>query len=290
MEKSIRRSPFAGTWYPSHPDELARLVDGFLDGADGNANGRGHGHAVSGKLYGLVSPHAGLVYSGPVAAAGYRRLRAEASDVDSVILIGPSHQAFFEALAVYPEGAFETPLGLVRVDTELARAVLEGGPQFRALPEVHAQEHSLEMQLPFLQRVKPDIRIVPIMMGKQSEEMIGAACDALVRAVSTFPGRVVLIASSDLSHYETRERARQLDGEVLRCLKEFDASALSEELARDHRHACGGGPIVAVMRASGLLGAEHSQVLRYGDSGDVSGDVTAVVGYVSAEFTGESRS
>lgn len=270
-----RPSPFAGTWYPGDPVELARLVDGLLDEGETGSEGE--------SVVGLVSPHAGLVYSGAVAAAGYRRLRSE--PVDTAVLLGPSHRAFFEALGVYPAGAFETPLGVVDVDARLATDLLETDARFRSMPDVHAGEHGIEMQLPFLQRLHPGCRIVPIMMGSQSRELIAAAALALADVVSRADGRVVLVASSDLSHHEPRERACALDGEVLRRLEAFDDAALEERLARNHRHACGGGPMVSVMRASRALGAERARVVRYGDSGEASGDVAAVVGYVSAVFT-----
>lgn len=267
-----RRSPFAGTWYPGDPGELSRFVHRLLDEAPDVE--------LEGELRALVAPHAGLVYSGPVAAAGYRLLRG--ASFETAVLLGPSHRELFDALAVYPSGTFETPLGPVRVDEELAAAVVAEVPEARPMPSVHAREHSLEMQLPFLQIVSPRCRIVPIMMGNQSPRQVAAAARALAASLEGRADRVLLVASSDLSHYESRERARELDARVVGCLERFDPEALGRVLRVDPYHACGGGPMVAVLTAALALGATGSRVLRYGDSGDVSGDTSAVVGYVSA--------
>lgn len=274
MSGLARPSPFAGTWYPADPGELQRLVDDLLE--------RAPAQPLGGELKGLVSPHAGLVYSGPVAAAGYRLV--EAGAFDSAVLLGPSHRAFFDALAVYPEGTFETPLGEVEVDAELAEAIVAATPEARMLPEVHANEHCLEMQLPFLQTVLPGARILPVMMGNQSHRHVDAAARALSETLSSRASPVLLVASSDLSHYESRERARELDAEVVERLAELDPEGLTRVLDEDSRHACGGGPMVSVMAAARKLGADEARVLDYGDSGDASGDTAAVVGYVSAAF------
>jgi AmmeMemoRadiSam system protein B len=274
--RPIRRSPFAGTWYPADPFELGSLVDRFLEDAPRLE--------LPGKLFALISPHAGLAYSGPVAGAGYRLLLDQRFDTS--ILLGPSHRRWFDALAVYPQGAFATPLGLAQVDSALAEAFSRETPRARVVAGVHEAEHSLEMQLPFLQRVLPEVSILPVVMGNQSRENIEAAASAIACAVSRSERSTLVVASSDLSHYRSRDRARELDSEVLDCVARFDPDALEELLETDHDHACGGGPIVAVMRAARALGATHAKVLHYADSGDVTGDTDAVVGYLSAALFG----
>jgi AmmeMemoRadiSam system protein B len=268
----VRRSPFAGTWYPDDPSELDSTVSQLLRSSPRSE--------PPGKLVALISPHAGLRYSGPIAAAGYRLLERQA--FESVVLLGPSHRVAFDALATYPEGAFATPLGLAAIDSELARSFESATPRARPMPEAHRGEHCLEMQLPFLQHLLPEARILPVMMGTQSARNIEAAAFALARAVSASTYPVLLVASSDLSHYLDRNRARALDSEVLNRIERFDAEGLAELLAQERGHACGGGPMVAVMRAARELGASASRILAYGDSGDVSGETDAVVGYVSA--------
>ena len=272
----VRRSPFAGTWYPADPSELGSTVSHLLASAPRSE--------APGKLVALISPHAGLRYSGPVAAAGYRLL--ESQSFVSVVLLGPSHRVAFDGLATYSEGAFATPLGIAAIDSELARSFESATPRARPMPEVHRGEHCLEMQLPFLQQLLPEARILPVMMGTQSARNIEAAASAMVRAVSASDYPVLLVASSDLSHYESRDRARALDSEVLDRIEGFDPEALEDLLEDERGHACGGGPIVAVMMAARELGASGSRILAYGDSGDVSGETDAVVGYVSAAFYG----
>jgi AmmeMemoRadiSam system protein B len=268
----VRRSPFAGTWYPDDPSELDSTVSQLLRSSPRSES--------PGKLVALISPHAGLRYSGPIAAAGYRLLERQA--FESVVLLGPSHRVAFDALATYPEGAFATPLGLASIDSELARSFESATPRARPMPEAHRGEHCLEMQLPFVQHLLPEARILPVMMGTQSARNIDAAAIALVRAVSASTYSVLLVASSDLSHYESRERARALDYEVLDRIERFDSQGLADLLEEERGHACGGGPMVAVMKAARELGASASRILAYGDSGDVSGETDAVVGYVSA--------
>jgi AmmeMemoRadiSam system protein B len=270
----IRRAAVAGSWYPGTPAAIAAEVDGYLAAA--------RPPAVPGRLIGLISPHAGLRYSGPVAAYGYRLLRGRARL--TVVMVGPSHYATFDGVAVYARGAFETPLGRVPVAEDIAGALLAAGPALCDDPEVHRKEHSLEMQLPFLQHLVPDLRLVPLLMGSQSREEADALAGALARVLA---GRdVLLVASSDLSHYQPAPVANRLDAEVAECVGRFDPEGLMGRLERRHDHACGGGPMVAVMKAARSLGADRATVLRYGDSGDVGeGDKSRVVGYLSAALS-----
>jgi len=270
----IRRAAVAGSWYPGTPAAIAAEVEGYLAAA--------RSPAVPGRLVGLISPHAGLRYSGPVAAYGYGLLRGRSRL--TVIMVGPSHYAAFDGVAVYARGAFETPLGRVPVAEDIAGALLAAGPALCDDPEMHRKEHSLEMQLPFLQHVVPDLRLVPLLMGSQSREEADALAGALARVLA---GRdVLLVASSDLSHYQPAPVANRLDAEVAECVGRFDPEGLMDRLERRHDHACGGGPMVAVMNAARSLGADRATVLRYGDSGDVGeGDKSRVVGYLSAALT-----
>jgi MEMO1 family protein len=268
----IRRAAVAGAWYPGHAAALAAAVDGHLANADRD------GRDVTGTLSALVCPHAGLMYSGPVAAYAYRLLRHRTFDV--AILVGPSHFIGFEGVSIYPSGGFETPYGVAAIDQPVAQALLAASPIVREHPAAHTREHSLEMQLPFLARLAPQLPIVPLVMGHQTADTARGLGDALAAAVR---GRsALLIASTDLSHYHDATMASRLDRVVLDCLERFDAEALQAALTGNPEHACGGGPTVAVMRAARLAGARDAAVLRYADSGDVSGDKSAVVGYVAA--------
>jgi len=199
-----------------------------------------------------------------------------------VVLVGPSHFVGFEGVSVYPAGGYETPLGVAEIDAELAATIVKASSIVRDYPAAHTREHSLEMQLPFLQHLVPGVPIVPLVMGHQTADTARALGVALA---STLQGRrALIVASTDLSHYYGAATAQTLDRVVIDCVARFDADALQAALEERPDHACGGGPTVAVMRAAQALGATHSVVLHYADSGDVSGDKSSVVGYLAAAF------
>jgi len=237
---------------------------------------------VPGRLVALISPHAGLRYSGPVAAHAYARLRG-LRDL-TVVLVGPSHRTHFEGVSVYARGAFATPLGEIPIDESLAQALLAADESLLDEPSPHRGEHSLEMQLPFLQHLVPGLRIVPLLMGSQERPEVDALVGALGRALR---GRdVMLVASSDLSHYHPAAVANALDAKVVADVARFDPEALMDRLEAHHGHACGGGPMVAVLRAARERGATRATILRYADSGDAGdGDKSRVVGYLAAALS-----
>lgn len=268
---SIRKAAVAGSWYPGTAPALAEAVDGYLDAADAAA-------CEMAELVALIAPHAGLMYSGPVAAHAYRQLRDRT--VDLVVLVGPSHFVGFDGVAIYRAGGFDTPLGIAAIDEGCAAAIMAAAPIVREHAAAHAREHSLEMQLPFLKRLAPRARIVPLVMGWQHAETARALGEALG---ATLHGRnALLVASTDLSHYHDAATAARLDRVVIDHVSRFDADGLQRALTARPEHACGGGPTVAVMRAARQLGARDAVVLKYADSGDVSGDKSAVVGYLAA--------
>lgn len=276
----IRKAAVAGSWYPGAAAALAAAVDHHLANADADADAAG----VHGDVTALVAPHAGLMYSGPVAAYAYRLLRGRTFEV--AIVVGPSHFMAFDGVSIDAATAWETPFGAVPIDDRCASA-LARSPVVREYGAAHAREHSVEMQLPFLARVAPGVPFVPLVMGHQTASTASALGDALAAAIA---GRTaLLVASTDLSHYHPADEAAALDAVVVDCVARFDADGLQAALDRNHEHACGGGPTVAVMRAARLAGARHGVVLRRADSGDVSGDKSAVVGYLAAAlgtFTG----
>jgi AmmeMemoRadiSam system protein B len=265
----IRRAAVAGTWYPGSADALAAAVDRHLERASRD---------VPGDLLALVAPHAGLVYSGPVAAHAYRLLRARTFDV--AVLVGPSHFVSFEGVSVVRTGGFETPFGIANIDDRSANELMAATSVVCEHPAAHVREHSLEMQLPFLQHLAPGLPIVPLVMGHQTRATARALGDALAAVLRG--RRALVIASTDLSHYQDAETAAALDRVVVDCISRFDADGLQQVLDEEPNHACGGGPTVAVMRAAHILGARDAVILNYADSGDVSGDKSAVVGYLAA--------
>jgi AmmeMemoRadiSam system protein B len=268
----IRPAAVAGTWYPGSARPLSDAVEGYLARAEADAS-----HQF-GEVTALIAPHAGLIYSGPVAAYAYQLLRGRSYEV--IILVGPSHFVGFEGVSIYPAGGFQTPLGIAEIDAVCCAAIIRAAPIVTDYPTAHVKEHSLEMQLPFIQALAPTAKIVPLLMGHQTSETAHALSEALVAAVNG--RRALLIASTDLSHYHDAGTAGRMDHVVLDHVGRFDADGLQRALDEQPDHACGGGPTVAVMRAARKLGARDAVVLNYADSGDVSGDKSSVVGYMAA--------
>lgn len=275
--ESVRRAAVAGSWYPANPGTLAADVERYLGDAALDA--------VAGRPRALIAPHAGLIYSGPVAAFAYKPTRNVS--YGSIVLVGPSHFVPFGGVSIWADGAWETPLGPVNVDRDLAAALQSECREIVDLPAAHGREHSLEMQLPFIAHLLPGVPIVPLVMGHQTRETAFQLADAIARVIgarekNSNDSNVLIIASSDLSHYENAQVAAAMDRVVLEHVEALDADGLMDALAEEPRHACGGGPMVSVLRAAKQLGATAARVLRYADSGDVSGDKSAVVGYMAA--------
>jgi AmmeMemoRadiSam system protein B len=268
---AVRSAAVAGTWYPGSASRLSAAVQSHLRTAHAEL-------PAEATLIALIAPHAGLMYSGPVAAYGYQLLHGRR--FDAIVLVGPSHYVPFEGASIWPAGGFETPLGELRIESGIADALQSASSLVRPLPAAHAREHSLEMQLPFLASLVPETPIVPLVMGRQSRETAYELADAIVAATK---GRdALLVASSDLSHFYDASMAAALDARVIEDVERLDADGLMARLEARPDHACGGGPMVTVLRAAGALGATRSRVLRYADSGDISGDKSSVVGYLSA--------
>ena len=270
----LRRAAVAGTWYSSIPARLTAEIAAYVERADREAPDE----VPAADVVALVAPHAGLMYSGPVAAHAYRLLKTRRYDV--IVLVGPSHYVGFDGASIWLEGAFETPLGNLQVDAETARDIASACPIVRDLPAAHGREHSLEMQLPFLATFARQTPIVPIVMGHQVRQTAFDLADGLSKALAG--RRALLVASSDLSHFYDAGTAAALDAQVIEQVEAFDATGLMALLEKRPDHACGGGPLVAVMRAASTLGAGHARVIKYADSGDVSGDKGSVVGYMAA--------
>ncbi len=271
---NIRPAAVAGSWYPGNPGALARDLDDYLAAASA---------PPSGRVQAIIVPHAGLMFSGPVGAYAYKAAGAGAYDV--AVLVGPSHFVAFDGVALWPDGAFDTPLGQARIDPAGAGA-MAAASVVHALPAAHTREHSLEMQLPFLRRVLPEVPIVPLLMGYQSRETIVALAAAMADAFRR--RRALLVASTDLSHYFDSEAAGRLDAEVRSSVAAFDVDRLFERFESYPEHergryvACGGGPMLAVMLAARALGSTEGRVLKYAHSGEISGDYAGVVGYLAA--------
>jgi AmmeMemoRadiSam system protein B len=271
-KESVRQSVIAGTWYPGSPPQLRRMIDGFLDGA--------LPADLPGELVALIVPHAGYIYSGPVAAQAYALVRGRQYDL--VAVVSPVHRMGIGHLAATNADFYETPLGRVPV----ARGALDTLAEECSVQYVEQDsEHALEIQLPFLQQVLLDgFQLLPVMMGSQTWETCTALAKGLTEALKD--RKALLIASSDLSHFYPQPKAQRLDQVMLDRVNAFDPEGLSRDLASGSTEACGGGPVVAVLMAAKALGAAGARVLKYATSGDVTGDYSSVVGYMAAAVYG----
>lgn len=270
---AYRATAVAGSWYPASAGALTREVEAYLDAASPGPRGR---------IDAVIAPHAGLMFSGPVGAYAYKA--AAAGDYDVAVLVGPSHYVGFQGVALWPDGGFDTPLGGMAIDAAGAEA-LGAYPVIQRMPHAHAREHSLEMQLPFLRYLLPDLPIVPLLIGFQHRATIEALAQAIDGAFAK--RRPLLVASTDLSHYFDAETAKALDSRVCDRVSANDPDGLLDlfeqypEGERGRYVACGGGAAIAVMMAARARGAREGRVLKYAHSGDVSGDYDAVVGYLA---------
>lgn len=260
----------AGTWYPAEPDALRRQVTQFLAAAPAVD--------LPGLLLAVVSPHAGYAYSGSTAGRAWKALEGRA--VQTVVIVAPSHRSDFAGVAVYDQGPLATPLGQVALDEPAIAALKAAEPLVRTLPAAFAGEHSLEIELPFMQLAAPGARLVPLIMGRQNADTAARLGKALATLARDRP--VVLAVSTDLSHFNQATEASVLDGRLAEHLARLDAAGLAVCLADGTCEACGAGPLLAVMQACRLLGAEKAAILGMADSGKSSGDTNSVVGYLAA--------
>lgn len=266
----IREPVFAGTFYPGDPQVLQDEIERMLSRTSIAPPG--------GALVALIVPHAGYPYSGLTASTAYKLL--ERSTYDAIVIVGPSHREYFEGISVFSGSTFRTPLGDVPIDGALRSALTEGDRIVGSSTTGHLREHSIEVQVPFLQTVLPGTSILPIVMGSQDREY----CLHLGRRLGeTLAGRnVLLIATTDLSHYHSYDDAGVLDDIIIRDMAQFDVEQMMGDLESNRTEACGGGPAVAVLDAARRLGADKVRILYHCNSGDVTGHRDAVVGYLSA--------
>lgn len=273
--KTVRRSVIAGSWYPGSERGLTRTVDEYLDRADAPT--------VPGKLLGLIVPHAGYAYSGQTAAYAYAQLAGQA--VDTVVLLGPSHRAWVGDYAASAEDAYETPLGRVLLDGAFISELEARLPLQQVRGDI---EHSLEIQLPFLQRQLGAFRLVPIMMSADAPAVareVAAALADIIRQQQAEDSRVLLVASSDLHHIENYDEVVRRDQAVVDAVAAYDLERLTTLLMDRRSSVCGRLPILTVLHAAQALGADAARVLHHTTSGDVTGDRRPgqyTVGYMAA--------
>jgi len=272
----IRQSVIAGTWYPGQPDALRRTLQSYLANAKKVE--------LEGELKALISPHAGYAYSGPTAAYAYKQLE-DGPVFDIVTILSPLHQAYLGRFAVTRAAYYETPLGLVEVDAELVEAL---GKEVTLNRVGYDGEHSLEIQLPFLQYVLGSFTLLPVMMGESLSSAGGmAACRELSAALAKVlrGKKALIVASTDLSHLYDYDEVVRHDKVMVELVERFDIEGLAQALIEGRCHACGGAPVVTALLTAQALGANRAKVLHYTNSGDVTGNRRPgnyTVGYMAA--------
>ncbi len=269
----IKEPNVAGGFYSADPKELSDSID-YLEASTGPV-------PADRKILIAIAPHAGYPYSGPVAAFTYKAIAQ--NHYKTIVVIGPSHFSPFEGISVWPKGGFKTPLGIVPVDEGFAQALLKENPKFQFLPQVFEREHSIEVELPFLQKTFTSLHIVPILMGDPDPQV----CKDLAVALDKLIGNrddVLVLVSSDMSHYYTYDVANQMDARTLETIKAIDPKSFFEGNISRNMEMCGFVPVTTALLLAKLRGIKHVEVLKHANSGDTSGDKTRVVGYSSVIF------
>jgi AmmeMemoRadiSam system protein B len=262
----IRQPAVAGRFYPAQPDQLLEQLETFIDVSPEKARVPARGCMV---------PHAGYKYSGAVAGAVFARIALPAK----FILLCPQHYRVGEAIAIVSEGAWRTPLGDAQIDSRLAVALKDACPELREDASEHRVEHALEVQLPFLQKLAGDFSFVPIALGTDRLSHFQALGEGIAEAVTALGDPVLIVASSDMNHYEPDDVTRRKDWRAIDKILALDAHGLYEVVRREGITMCGYGPAVTMLTAVKRLGATRAEVVRYATSGDITGDLSEVVGY-----------
>jgi AmmeMemoRadiSam system protein B len=270
MSASVRHPAVAGRFYPADPESLLADVRSYL-------SSRAHPIAA----FGCVVPHAGYMYSGHVAGEVYAKLEIP----PRCIVMCPNHTGRGEALSIMKHGEWETPLGTVPINGDLATALLERDPELREDCEAHRSEHGTEVQLPFLQTRRSGVSFVPIALGTRHYESLALLGEAIAAVVAAQKDRVLVIASSDMNHYESDAITRVKDHKAIDSILALDPCALYERVMREQISMCGFGPTVAMLTAVKQLGAKKAELVNYATSGDISGDRDMVVGYAGVIVT-----
>lgn len=263
----MQRMPaVAGQFYPGREDELRTVLSRLIP------------EQLSPQPFkGVISPHAGYVYSGAIAG----RLFSQVAIPDTVLIICPNHHGAGAAAALYPDGAWRTPLGDIPVNARLNELLLRNSPYLTCDTVAHQREHSLEVQLPFLQYLRPDVSIAALCIGHGDYAPLRDIGIGIARAISEYGREVLIVASSDMTHYESADSARMKDQQALGRILALDGKGLLETCRNQRITMCGVVPATVMLEAAISLGAKDAEVVAYGTSGDVTGDNRQVVGYAA---------
>ena len=276
-ETRIRRAVWDGQFYEQSPARLAAQVDGFIGAGTKLEAGR--------TPVVIIAPHAGYPYSGRVAGKAYATVAG--ADFETVVIVAPSHRAAYEGCSVDEFAGFATPLGVAPIDTDVIEA-LKKEAGFDYVAEAHASEHALEVQIPFIQRALPKAKIVPIIMGHQTKKTIQVLAEALIRVSKS--KKILVVASSDMSHFLTKKEANVLDASTIALVKSLAIEQLIRKVERQENILCGGGPVVSALIYAQKKGPVEVEVLEYADSSEAGTPESKVVGYFSAAVSSKAGS
>ncbi len=277
----IRKPAVAGLFYELDPDSLRKQIEWCFK----HRLGPGNMPVMGSKrdIKGVIAPHAGYIYSGPVAAHTYHEI-AEDGFPETFIILCPNHTGMGSGVSAMKEGSWETPLGLADIDAEFADLMIKNARIIDSNADAHIKEHSAEVQLPFLQYLNPDFKFVPVTMWMQDIETSTEIGNSIYKTASELGRDVVVIASTDFTHYQPQNVAQTQDMKVIDAIKAMDENLMMNRVAQLNVTMCGYGPVAATMVATKKMGATNCEVLKYATSGDATGDKSSVVAYASAVF------
>ena len=265
----IRNPSVAGYFYPASASEIRAMMAGFVDK-----------NAPKEDVVGLLAPHAGYQYSGAVTGATLSRVRFK----DTFIIMGPTHSGMGKPFSVWTEGSWRTPLGEVKVDEELAGKMVTVSQYLESDTVAHREEHAVEVQIPFLQYIKPDVKIVPVILAGDSPSVYKEIGHDIARAIRETKRETVIMASGDMTHYEPHQVAKEKDMKAVEAMLALDEDELTRRYRKFNITMCAYGPVVCLIAAAKELGAKSAELVKYQTSGDATGDKSAVVGYAGVIF------
>jgi len=272
----VRKPVFAGSFYPADKASLGSMIDGYLKEAEQKSK------KTSGQILGIIAPHAGYEYSGKVAAYAYSEIKGKS--YKTVIIIGSSHRVPFRGIAIYPEGSWETPLGTVTIDHEMAQAIMKDCKMVKTFPAAFEREHSLEVQIPFLQKTLTGFKIVPLVTGAMDSDDYTQLVSSLFSIIKRHSEKVLIVASSDMSHFHTYDTASKIDNVTIKDIAELNVEDLRRHLQKEASELCGAQGVLLLMMLARQMNAKAT-ILNYANSGDVTKDRSRVVGYCSVAFS-----
>ncbi|MCQ9207908.1 MAG: AmmeMemoRadiSam system protein B [Omnitrophica bacterium] len=260
----IRKAQAAGQFYPASASGLDKQIKQLIEE-----------NAEREDALGLLSPHAGYIYSGKVAACCFSRIKL----TKTVVILGPNHTSLGAPFSIVSSGRWQTPLGNVEINSSLAKEILKASKYLQEDSQAHTYEHSIEVQLPFLQHFLAEVKIVPIVVSIADFKTFDQIGKAIAEGIKKLGEKILVIASSDMTHYEPQQKAKANDNLAIEAILQLDGRELLERIRRFNITMCGYGPVISMLSAVKALGAKGARLLKYETSGKTSGDYSSVVGY-----------